>query len=507
MARQAVLGGEVTKRGLWGGGRNTYEWYGVMVFLAGAVAVAFSAEGNWWGLAAGLVIAAAGVAAFTPWAATGDLSPASRAIMSGRHRYRNMAGRSVFIPPGSEEHVPERKWWQRRPKVEFSAPDSVGDMRWFDVNLSGGGSIVVFRHNLVRGAYYSAVLEVTGTAGGVKTEDGIDEAYIGWGETLSALASSRSLIEGVQQVARAVPMDSSDHLAWVKKQIVPEAHELLVASYGELIDLTQSQSEQHRAYVAVSIPAGPKLRKKAARYGHGDEGIGAAVFEEVKLASSRLRAGGMSGVRALGQSHAAALFRSLQDPSYDIDDLDGADLATCWQKTNGQPADHAVINDCWFTKVAYVPPRAIAPDAQPVQMLSGLVTGVNPSVVHTVSSVHRLIDARKARTQARGDYATDKAARDKAGRADIVTDGTEDVLYNASKQRHLDLKMGSPYHGTQFGLYISVTAGSVEDLEEATETMEIAANDCGISHLSWLDKRHDLGLITCLPLMRGIRDK
>ena len=66
----------------------------------------------------------------------------------------------------------------------------------------------------------------------------------------------------------------------------------------------------------------------------------------------------------------AALLRHLQDPDFDIDDYEGADLMDCWQHLDGGASPLSlVVNNHWRIRTGYVPASAFSPEAIPVEAL------------------------------------------------------------------------------------------------------------------------------------------
>ena len=151
------------------------------------------------------------------------------------------------------------------------------------------------------------------------------------------------------------------------------------------------------------------------------------------------------------------------------------------------------------------PASAFSPEAVPVSALQALVSGIQPAVVHSVSMVMELEDARKARGKARTDAAMDIAKDNDVRKSGKLSDGAEEVLMGASRQRLLDLKPGSGHHGASYALYISYSVESEDELLATADLIEAAAADAGIEFIDWMDHRNDLALITTMPFTRGIR--
>ena len=98
-----------------------------------------------------------------------------------------------------------------------------------------------------------------------------------------------------------------------------------------------------------------------------------------------------------------------------------------------------------------------------------MISGIQPAVVHSVSMVMELEDARSARSKARTDAAMDRAKKKAIDKSGVVTDGSDDVLLDASHQRLLDLKPGSGHHGASYALYISFAVENEDELLSTTD--------------------------------------
>ncbi|WP_423185041.1 hypothetical protein [Arthrobacter sp. NyZ413] len=499
MSRMVYLGGEVRSRALFRGDRHVLEWAGLAGFMALALGLVVVFR-HPVAIGAGILLAAAGWWMFTP---RGDAhqSWAAATARTWYHRWRNATGLSSYHPDGEGAMTP---WWLPATAGERNAPLAVGEVRWFDVEFRGGGSMVVFRHAMPDTDYFSVVLEVTGSIGAVRAERDDERPYVGWGEFLTSQATERSAITVVQEIAHVVPADIEDHLVFIGSRIPEGTPEVLQRSYADLAGQLNTRSEQHRTYLALGLPSTDRLWKTASRYGGGDTGIGIAVFKEVQKAVKKLR-GPFGGVRVLDEARAAALIRALQDPGFDIDQSDGVTLATCWQASDGTHPERVVVNGTWLTRTATVQGRKISTEALPVQALSRLVSGGEDSFIRTISAVHKLVPAARARGTAQEDVTVDTGETNAGAGKGRIDDGSAAASLSGSTARLNDLKVGSPYHGVNLALYITVKARTEAGLEDAVSAMEAMANAAGISELSWMDERQDLAMITTLPLARGVK--
>lgn len=521
MGRMVVVGGEVSRRGLFGGGRTGPEWFAlaVTVLLAGIV-LAAAGSNRLVGITLAAAVLLVGVALTTPSRLTGHRSVGALYVESRHKRMRARKGTATFVPvkfrdqtrmikagKADRDRADEKGMIEVPIRHKENAPLMVGNVRPFTV-ATMAGPMTVFRHQgKINDPYYTVTVEVMGSSSGLREEHKEDSAYFARGQVLARLARSQSLVTHVQSLSRAVPMDSADHLLWIKDRRAASVPRVLLESYGNLVEAVQSRSEQHRTYETFRIPRSDALTRRAESLGGGDEGFGQAIFQEVRSAMAQATmTGAIRDFRPLGPEATAALLRHLQDPDWDIDDTDGADLMDCWQHLDGTAADKAVVvNGHWYTRTGYVPASAFSPEAIPVSALQALISGIQPAVVHSVSMVMELEDARKARRRARTDAAMDRAREKEIAKSGIVTDGMEEVLKGASTQRLLDLKPGSGHHGASYALYVSYSVESEAELLTTADLIEAAAADAGIEFIDWMDKRQDLALITTMPFTRGIR--
>ncbi|MCT9626745.1 hypothetical protein HWD94_16670 [Pseudarthrobacter equi] len=521
MGRMVVVGGEVSRRGLFGGNRTGPEWAALSLTVLIAVAALLASGSNrLLGMIFAAVILLAGVALTTPNKMTGHRSLGALYIEARHKRARRKNKTLTFVPVKFRELTrlvkagkAERARADEKGMIEVpvrhrnNAPLMVGNVRSFTVHTPAG-PMTVFRHQgKIKEPYYTVTLEIMGSSSGIREENREDSGYVARGQLLARLARRQSLVSHVQSLSRAVPMDSADHLIWIKKRCATNVPRVLLESYGDLVEAVQSCSEQHRTYETFRVPRSETLRRRAEQLGGGDEGVGHAIYQEVRSAMAQASMmGSIRDFRPLGPEQMAALLRHLQDPDFDIDDYEDADLMDCWQHLDGGASPMAlVVNGHWHTRTGYVPASAFSPEAIPVSALQSLISGIQPAVVHSVSMVIEIEDARKARGRARTDAAMDRAKEKQVAKSGVVTDGTEEVLMGASSQRLRDLKPGSGHHGASYALYISYSVESEDEILSTADVIEAAAADAGIEFIDWMDQRQDLALITTMPFTRGIR--
>ena len=520
MGRMVVVGGEVQSRGLFGGNRTAPEWAGLSATIGAALIMVVASRGHLVALIVAAVTVLAGVILTTPNRFSGHRSLGALFLEAWHKEHRARNNTLVFVPVKDRPTTKRVKAGRRDRAVadtegmievpivhQNNAPLMVGTVRHFTVDTPEG-PLVVFRHQgKIERPYYTATMEVMGSSSGIREEARKESGHLARGQYLARLARRQCLVTHVQTLARAVPMDTADHLLWIKDRLSPGVPAILLESYGELCETTRSRSEQHRTYETFRIPGTGALYRRADAYGGGDAGIGQAIYQEIRSAMAQAAMmGSLTNSRPIGPQGMAALLRHLQDADFDIDDHDGADLMDCWQHLDGATSPvSVVVNGHWHVRTGYVPAPAFTPAAIPVEALEAVISGIQPAVVHSVSMVLELTDARSARGRARSDAAMDRAKKNQVAKSGVVTDGTEEVLLDASHQRLLDLKPGSGHHGAAYGLYITFAVENPNEILTTTDIIEAAASDAGIDFIDWLDHRNDLALITTMPFTRGIR--
>jgi hypothetical protein len=521
MSRMVVIGGEIQGRGLFGGNRTPPEWAGLSAAILTALIVLLSGgASNVGALVAAAAVLLFGVVVTTPNKFSGHRSLGALFLERQHRRWRRMNGTLSFTPV---QDLPQTKRVKASGKdkamagedglIEVpiiypdNAPLMVGNVRHF-VFDAPEGPMVIFRHQgKIKKPYYTVTMEILGSSSAIREENRVDAGHVARGQLLARLARRQCLVSHVQTLSRSVPMDTADHLLWIRGRIAANVPAVLLRSYGDLCETVQSRAEQNRTYETFRIPNTEALARRAASLGGGDAGTGQAIYQEIRSAMAQASMmGSVQAFRPLDPARMAALLRHLQDPAFDIDDVDGADLATCWQAFDGDASKHSVlVNDRWHVRTGYVPASAFSPEAIPVQALQSLISGIQPAVVHSVSMVMELEDARSARSKARSHQAQDRAKKKQVAKSGVVTDGADEVLLNASSQRLLDLKPGSGHHGAAYALYISYAVENEEEILAVADVVEAAAADSGIEFIEWMDHRNDLAPITTMPFTRGIR--
>ncbi|MGP9608543.1 hypothetical protein ACT3UD_17645 [Glutamicibacter sp. 287] len=528
MARQVALGGEFKKRGLLSG-RSTPEQVVLWTGLGIAACVVLMGMDQFFFLFAGLVIAVLSVVITVPMNIHGGRSYAALKTETAYRAYRKHAGLGVYDPVHEQTALASVQEYraakknkkkavrprgfavrraERRKEHVQPAPLMVGRLSVKEVDFNARERLAVFRHANSDPAFYTVIFEVRGSAGGVVEEDVEDIPHVGFGRVLARAARRTSAVSHIQSFTRSIPLDITDHVSWLADYVDPNAHGNLVRSYQELCLQVEDRAEQHRSYWVLRFDNRTALQRAANAQQPGPMAVHAAIVQEAQaLMAQAVAHKAIRGYRAVDSQMAAGILAHLQDPyTYAIDDTD-VGLEAVWQKLDQEQTSKAVVvNNHAYTRVAYIPRDGfMAGSALPVQAMRQLVSGIVPAVIHSVSWVNEVVDAKEARAQAMSDRTSDKAKRHSDASKGKISDGTEQVMSNSSDQRAVDLTPGSGHHGVKWGAYVSFTVDSEEKLLQVSTQIESVATDCGIDRLYWLDHRHDMALMAVLPMGRGIR--
>jgi hypothetical protein len=135
--------------------------------------------------------------------------------------------------------------------------------------------------------------------------------------------------------------------------------------------------------------------------------------------------------------------------------------------------------------------------------MAPLLTGISPAIIRTISVRMDFIPAVKARAKARADTTSDGGKDLEERQLGKVSDGSSEMMLQASRQRMQDLRWGTTHHGVDWSLGITVTAESEKALHHACRVITTAANNCTMTRLVWQDTFHDAAQIASYPLGRG----
>lgn len=495
--RVAYLGGEVSRRGLFGSlSKPSYVVLGLSVF--GAFLLWISV-GGMLGAIAGFALLGAAYAVVNPWGRRRSI--AENWLWALRWRMRQRSGQTVFTAlDQARQQDPESITGPL-----WDAPVPLGRVEPLD--LSGTGYEAMFllhHHNPGERAYLTVMMEVQGQASGLRTDSAYESVAIRYGVLLAQLAKAGSFIRGLQQINRIVPHDPALHRSFISQRVSTRPGlEELIASYEELVDITAHAAEQHRNYLVARIPLTPEFYEESQSYGQGVAGWAGLVREELARMADLAARAELSRPQVLGEQRTCAVLRSLQDPRWPIDRHEGVRWSNCWQSYRTE-RDRLVVNDVWHTRSAILPREGIAPAPLGPRWLAPLLTKVTPSVIRTLSVRMEFIPDKVARARAVVDVTQDGASLQGGDEKNKVGDGTDEVMLSASARRLRDLAPGSGHQGVDWSMAISVTAADPGELRRACMRVANEAAQSALTDLDWQDTWHDVAVLATYPLARGM---
>ncbi|SCL12981.1 hypothetical protein GA0070616_0088 [Micromonospora nigra] len=502
--RTSRLGGEIRARGFLGGARSRTGNIVVSVCLGAGLLIAVSV-GGLGGLASGAAIFCGGYVLTRQSHLTGR-SPGTEMVLRGWWELRRRRGETELTPVHLAEPIPvpttkaDRRAagrWARRTRDE--APGLEG-LTW----LSGPDDAAVLLHRSPgEQSYLSVAIEVDGQPPGLRAQSDYDRAAAAYGHLLARLARDEGLISGIQSVTRIMPTDSAVHERWAADHVDPLAPATLIQSYAELVRMTAGATEMMRHYLVLRLPVTAVFARAAAAHGEGEAGWAQLAVEQAHWVSTLARRADLRNPRLVSTHRLAALLRHLQNPQYPVDQTVDVTSGT-WLRSRRTLRHAAVVDEAWWHRVAAIPASAVTPEPVHTRWIAPLLHGITQPVIRTISLLVEVQPAAKARRRAREDVTVDRGIRDAALHRGAVDDGTQAVQLSASAQRLADLQPGSGIHGARWTGYMCVSAASEDEVMRASTALADAAGECGISHLDWLDTRHDTAMPATWPVWRGM---
>lgn len=313
-----------------------------------------------------------------------------------------------------------------------------------------------------------------------------------WASVLAALARQGSAVHRLQWVARCVPDDGTElRRHWVRHAVLP-ADSPAQRSYAALLATETTSARRHEVWLAVTVDATRSARAVRAA-GGGDPGACAVVLREAAWLRRQLSDVGIDSEPLLdGTGLASCVRRQFDGPT-------GADAAVhpAWPWPMAVEAEwsRARVDGSWVVTywIAEWPRREVGAEFLGPLLLADVRRTVS-LVMEPLSSVAATRHVERART---ADVADAELRRRGGFLATARRRREEEVL---AEQEH-ELTEGHAQY--RFSGYVTVTAMTCEELEDACAGTEQAAGRSGIElRRCYGDQARAL---TCtLPLGRGL---
>lgn len=387
-----------------------------------------------------------------------------------------------------------------------------------------------------RSQTYTAVLAVEGQALTLLTEGERQRRTGAWSDVLAGLAQERSEIHRIQWIERTVPDGASELIEHLERQAAQDVPAAAVESYREVAGRAAREARTHEIMVAISVRAAKRVRAGApGRAGvhagargralpEGGEAAACSVLvKEAALLEQSLRSAGLpvagalgpralsgvisraiSGERAVSGERRAPAFRStgsgagarLRAPSAGA--RAGGSPCAAWPWPMAVEASWSSLrtDGTWHATywIAEWPRIPVTSDfLRPLLLQSRL----RSSVAVTMEPISPQVAVREVE-QAKTAELADSELRRRGG---FLMSARRRREQQVLSRREAELTDGHAQY--RFSGYITVTAGSAEDLEDACREMEQTAARSFLE-IRRMFGEQEVAFTYTLPLAKGL---
>jgi hypothetical protein len=384
-------------------------------------------------------------------------------------------------------------------------PECLAGLQILAAPVPAGGEIGVLWDR--RADTYTALLALSG---GAFTLLGTGEKHrrlAAWEDVLRGFGGEASPVHRIQWLERTAPDDGDALGRDLRQRRVVPIDSPIFRSYLEVLDGAGPASTQHEALLAVQITprrAGRSMRQPGRSK---SEAACAVLVDQVRRVDARLSSAGLRVLqgglsprmvaRALRvavepQARTAMARRALHHP-----DAAGAAPASAWPlstEANWRTfrTDAAVHATYW---IAEWPRTDVGPDFLGPLLLATNVTRTVSVTMEPVDAAQAIRDVEHARTSEHAEG----QLRDAKG---FLTSHRRSREQQNLERRAAELQEG--YADFRFAGYVTVTAATDEELEEACAEVRLAAQQSNLE-IRRLAGEQDLAFTYTLPLGRGLR--
>ena len=338
---------------------------------------------------------------------------------------------------------------------------------------------------------YTAVIALRGSGFALLDDHDKARRLSWWGGVLDSLSRESSPIHRVQWVERTVP-DSSDALvAYLTESCTLPDESPVVQSYRDLVAGAVPTTHRHDVYLAVQLRTA-SARRAIRRAGGGDRGACAVLGREMSALWSHLTGGDVTVDGVLGPGHLATVIRSVADPACLVSDPDTAWPSATVVSWNHYRTDDAVHATYWIREWPRVQVTA--------DVLAPLL--LQTSARRTVAMTMEVESPARAQREAEAALTADLADEDVRQRAGFI------VGFRRQREQENVVRRGEEvaegHASVRFSGYITVSAATVDELEEACADVEQRAQQAQLQLLRLVGEQ-DVAWTYTLPLARGLR--
>jgi hypothetical protein len=418
-----------------------------------------------------------------------------------RHSVARVAGRTRWFAP-----LPLLTGTPTDDKRALALPPFLAGLSILDIGAiawASGPSHVGIIHDQ-RQRTFSATIPVEGHEFSLVERAEQERTISLWGDVLAGFCIERGPVSRVRVTEWAAPTGLSGHESYLSGHARTDRNPDARHSYESLLSQAGPLAVGHQVLVTVTVDL-RKVRATKARAKPDDAAVEALV-EEVRLLAARLDAAGLRPGPPLSPTKIADALRRRTDPTA-ISRLSTraaslAEAAGLVTPQNAAPlvtsaewswvrADGSLHRTYW---IAEWPRLDVAPNwLEPVLLHAG---GIRTFSIHYEP-------VPPSRSQRRIDRDSTRLAADEEQRArhGFRIGARHRRAQEAVLEREAELVSG--YVELEYAGFVTVTASDEESLSRSCAEYEQVAAQAGLE-LRALDGRHDLGLVCCLPLGRGL---
>ncbi len=384
-------------------------------------------------------------------------------------------------------------------------PDTLAGVRILVVPVEGSSGREIGVAHDARAGTYTAVLSVRGRSFQLADTPDRQRRLAAWGSLLSGLARAASPIHRIQWVERTAPEDADAMGRYLAAaRAVPRDHPTL-ESYLELVDRAGPAAPAHESLVVVSV-ATRRAKRAIRQAGGGHDGAVQVLLRELHslrrhLASADLTVDGILTPRLL-----AGAMRTAFDPharaalarrATAAGDEGGTDPANAWPLSTEVHWSSYRTADVWHATywVAQWPRSPVGAD-----FLGPLLLGT--TAMRTVSVTMEPVSPLRAHREVEHAVLKSQADEELRARAGFAATARRRRAQETAARREQELADGHADY--RLSGYVTVTAGSPDELEAACGEVEQAAQQSFLE-LRRLHGRQDEAFTWTLPLGRGLR--
>jgi hypothetical protein len=417
----------------------------------------------------------------------------SRAHLSGHLISVNAAGAVLEALPPEERPASVRHL--RILEVAASELSSTG----FDAPL---GVIASPRRHT-----YIGVLRVSGGRFGLLDEAEQAAAAQAWGSILAGFAVESSPVARLQWIERTLPDDGQAVARDFGRRAADDAPGAALRIYQDAINRASEMGVQHECLLALVIDARRSWRE-IRRRGGGDLDLGACLLLWQELASlrTRLEAVGITTDARLTPRALAEVIRSQYEPQarphlrliHGLSPEHGPHPRNAWPQSASECFSHFQAGERSFHATYHVrewPRIEVGPD-----FLAPLLT--HTRALRTVSMTLQPIPAVQAARELRRALASDVSDDTLRAKGGWLTSIRQ--LRERDNVQRAEQELADGHASYRFTAYVTVSAGSLEELESTCAEVEQAASQAHLE-LERLFSQQELAFTYTLPLGEGLR--